>query len=86
MDTLLAGTLFPPQRVHCAGVNVQRPFACGNYSGLIVKTIPGDCENPFAFPPESLFTISPDSCSPSSRNAFHVHPGIPFTLPRNPHS
>jgi hypothetical protein len=49
-----------------------------------VKTIPGYCENPFAFPPESLFTFTPESCSPSPRNAFHVHPGIPFTFPRNP--
>jgi hypothetical protein len=57
--------------------NVQRCSACGNHSGLIVKTIPGCCEKPFAFPPES--------CSPSLPNAFHVHPGIAFTLPRNPH-
>jgi hypothetical protein len=49
-----------------------------------VKTIPGYCENPFAFPPESLFTFTPESCSPSPRNAFHVHPGIPFTFLRNP--
>jgi hypothetical protein len=65
--------------------NVQRCSACGNHSGLIVKTIPGYCENPFAFPPESLFTFTPESCSPSPRNAFHVHPGIPFTFLRNPH-
>ena len=86
MDTLLAGTLTLPWRVHCAGCDVQRHSACGNHSGLIVKTIPGYCENPFAFPPESLFTFSPESCSPSPRNVFHVHPGIAFTLPRNPHS
>jgi hypothetical protein len=40
---------------------------------------------PFAFPPESLFTFSPESRSPSPRNAFRVHPGILFALPRNPH-
>jgi hypothetical protein len=50
-----------------------------------VKIIPGSCENPFPFPPESLFTISPELCSSSSRNTFHVRPGIPFTFPRNPH-
>src|SRR6185503_15620790 len=47
-----------------------------NHSGL--------CENLFAFPPESPFTFSPESFSSSPRNAFHVHPGILFTLPRNP--
>ena len=40
---------------------------------------------PFAFPPESLFAFSPESCSSSPRNRFHVHPGILFALPRNPH-
>ena len=49
-----------------------------------MKTIPGYCEKSFAFPPESLFTFSPESCSPSLRNAFHVRPGIAFTFPRNP--
>jgi hypothetical protein len=44
----------------------------------------GKSEKPFAFPLESLFTFSPESCSPSPRNAFHVHPGIAFTIPRNP--
>jgi hypothetical protein len=58
--------------------------ACGNHSGLIVKTIPGYRENPFAFTPESLCTISPESFSSSPRNTFHVRPGIPFTLPRIP--
>jgi hypothetical protein len=85
MDTLLPGTLTLPWRVHCAGANVQRRSACGNHSGLIVKTIPGYCEKPFAFPPESLFTFSPESRSPSLRNVFYVQHGIAFTLPRNPH-
>jgi hypothetical protein len=56
-----------------------------------VEIIPGHRENdsglmrkPFAFPPESLFAFSPESCSSSPRNAFRVHPGIPFALPRNP--
>ena len=39
---------------------------------------------PFAFPPESLFAFSPESCSSSPRNRFRVHPGILFVLPRNP--
>jgi hypothetical protein len=84
MDTLLAGTLFPLQRVHCVRVNVQHRLAVEIIPGLIVKTIPGTRENPFTFPPESLFTISPESFSSSSRNTFHVRPGNPFTLSRNP--
>jgi hypothetical protein len=40
---------------------------------------------PFAFPSESLFAISPESRSPSSRNRFRVHPGILFAFARNPH-
>jgi hypothetical protein len=47
-----------------------------SYSGIERK--------PFAFPPESLFAFSPESCSSSPRNRFRVHPGIPFALPRNP--
>src|SRR5216684_1843674 len=39
---------------------------------------------PFAFPSESLFAFSPESRSPSPRNAFHVHPGILFAFARNP--
>jgi hypothetical protein len=34
--------------------------------------------------PVKLFGFPPESLSPSPRNAFHVHPGIVFTLPRNP--
>jgi hypothetical protein len=50
-----------------------------------VKSIPGCCEKPFAFRPGTPFTFSPESCSPSPRNVFHVPAGIAFTLPRNPH-
>jgi hypothetical protein len=39
---------------------------------------------PFAFPPESPFTFSPEFRSPSPRNVFHDHPGIAFTFLRNP--
>src|SRR5436190_9947437 len=85
MDSLLAGTLILPWRVHCAEVMSS--------AALPVEIIPGDRENdsgverkPFAFPPESLFAFSPESCSSSPRNAFRVHPGIPFALPRNPQS
>jgi hypothetical protein len=56
-----------------------------------VEIIPGHRERhsgilrkPFAFPPESLFAFSPESCSSSPRNAFHDHPGIAFTFLRNP--
>jgi hypothetical protein len=51
----------------------------------MVKAIPGQSEKPFAFPPESPFTFRPESRSPSARNRFHVHPGMAFTLARNPH-
>src|SRR6478672_11094183 len=47
-----------------------------NRSGLLRK--------PFAFSPGIPFTFSPESCSPSPRNVFHVPAGIAFTLPRNP--
>jgi hypothetical protein len=47
-----------------------------NHSGGWAKT--------FAFPPESLFAFSPESCSSSPRNRFRVHPGILFAFARNP--
>ena len=50
----------------------------------IVKAIPGSGENRSPSPPESLFAFSPESRSSSPRNAFHVHPGIPFAFARNP--
>src|SRR5882762_5444620 len=84
MDSLLAGTLILPWRVHCAGMMSS--------AAVPVEIIPGHRESHsgigrklFAFPPESLFVFSPESCSPSARNAFRVHPGILFALPRNPH-
>src|SRR5437016_13795565 len=84
MDSLLAGTLILPWRVHCAGMMSS--------AAVPVEIIPGHRENHsglgrklFAFPPESLFVFSPESCSPSARNAFRVHSGILFALPRNPH-
>jgi len=83
MDTLLAGTLILPWRVHCAEIMSS--------AALPLKIIPGHRENDsgierklFAFPPEPLFAFSPESRSASPRNAFLVHPGIPFVLPRNP--
>jgi hypothetical protein len=38
----------------------------------------------FGFIAESVFTIIPESCSRSSRNAVQNHPGIAFTLDRIP--
>src|SRR5258708_1143960 len=80
MDSLLAGTLILPWRVHCAGMMSS--------AAVPVEIIPGHRESHsglgrklFAFPPESLFAFSPESCSPSARNAFRVHPGILFPLP-----
>src|SRR5258708_21119820 len=84
MDSLLAGTLILPWRVHGAGMMSS--------AAVPVEIIPGHRESHseigrklFAFPPESLFVFSPESCSPSPRNAFSRSPGILFALPRNPH-
>jgi hypothetical protein len=85
MDSLLAGTQFLPWEVSLCRYDVQRRLPCGNHSGLIAKAIPGLSEKLFAFPPELLFAFSPESVSSSARNAFHVHPGIPFAFARNPH-
>src|SRR5713226_5890697 len=84
MDSLLAGTLILPWRVHCAGMTSS--------AAVPVEIIPGHRESHsgigrklFAFPPESLFVFSPESCSPSARNAFRVHLGMLFRLaPESP--
>jgi hypothetical protein len=71
MDSLLAGTLILPKRVHCAGNDVQRRRAFKNIPG-IAKTIPGSGEN-----------RSPsrrNRCSPSARNPVRLHPGIVFAF------
>jgi hypothetical protein len=39
----------------------------------------------FGFTAESVFTIIPEPCSGSPRNAVRNHPGIAFTLDRIPH-
>jgi len=85
MDSLLAGTLILPWRVHCAVVMSSVAVPVENIPG-IVKAIPGRGRKPFAFPPESLFAFSPESRSSSPRNAFRVHPGILFAFARNPQS
>ena len=38
----------------------------------------------FGFIAESVFTFIPERCSESSRNTVRIHPGIAFTLDRNP--
>jgi hypothetical protein len=63
--------------------DVQRRCACGNHSGHR-ESHSGVGRKSFAFPSESLFAFSPESCSPSPRNAFRVHPGILFVFARNP--
>src|SRR5882672_384635 len=65
--------------------DVQRRSACGKHSGHR-ESHSGLRRKPFAFPSESLFAFSPESRSPSPRNAFHVHPGIVFAFLRNPHT
>jgi hypothetical protein len=72
MDTLLAGTLILPLEGSLCRSNVQRRVACGNHSGLIVKTIPGKAKN-----------RSPSRWnrrSPSARNLVHLRPGTLFTF------
>src|SRR5579872_6406114 len=83
MDSLLAGTLILPWRVHCAGVMSSAAVPVAEHSGHR-ESHSGLGRKPFAFPPESLFAFSPESCSSSPRNRFHVRPGILFALPRNP--
>ncbi|MBV8069837.1 MAG: hypothetical protein JO270_08035 [Acidobacteriaceae bacterium] len=82
MDTLLAGTLSPLRGFIVPVLMSSAALPVENYSGLIVKTIPGRCENPFAFTPEPLFTISPgivfifipERFSRSPRNPVHLAP------------
>src|SRR6185503_14624724 len=85
MDSLLAGTLILPWRVHCAGVMSSAAVPVEKHSGHR-ESHSGIGRKPFAFPPESLFAFSPESRSSSPRNRFHVRPGILFALPRNPQS
>ena len=40
----------------------------------------------FGFIAESVFTIIPESCSGSPRNAVRNHPGFAFTFDRIPHA
>ena len=83
MDSLLAGKLPPFQG--------RLPAIVMSSATQPVDIVPGHREShsgiarkPFAFPPESLFAFSPESCSSSPRNTFRVHPGTLFVLPRNP--
>ena len=71
MDTLLAGTLILPWRVHCAGVMSSAAPPLEIIPG-IAKTIPGSGENP-----------SPsrrNHCSPSAWNRVRLHPGTVFAF------
>ena len=65
---------------HC---DVQRRWPCGNQSGEAERGS-GIGLKLFGFIPDSAFTFIPDHCSESSRIAVRIHPGIAFTLPRNP--
>src|SRR5260370_21290587 len=72
MDSLLAGNLILPWKVHCAGMMSSATVPVENIPG-IVKAIPGSGEN-----------RSPsrrNHCSPSARNPVRLHPGIVFTFP-----
>jgi hypothetical protein len=48
----------------------------GKDSGLLRRTVRLRSGIPFTF--------SPELCSSSPRNVFHVRAGVTFTLPRNP--
>jgi hypothetical protein len=65
---------------HCV---VQRHTACGNHSGE-TEHDSGISLKMFGFIAEPVFTLIPESCSGSSRNAVRNHPGIAFILPRIP--
>ena len=58
--------------------------ACGNHSGE-AEHLSGIGLKLFGFIAESVFTFILESCSRSTRNTVRNHPGIAFTLPRNPH-
>jgi len=73
----------PPLEGSLCRYDVQRRCTAEKHSGHR-ENHSGLGRKPFAFPPESLFAFSPESCSSSPRNAFRVHPGIPFALSRNP--
>jgi hypothetical protein len=83
-DNLLAGKLILPlsgeAACHCV---VQRRLACGNHSGA-AERCSGIGLKLFGFIAESVFTFIPEPCSGSSRNTVRNHPGIAFTLDRNP--
>jgi hypothetical protein len=71
MDSLLAGTLILPWKVHCAGMMSSAAVPAKNIPG-IANAIPGSGEN-----------RSPsrrNRCSPSARNPVRLHPGIVFTF------
>src|SRR5450759_1622574 len=57
MDSLLAGTLILPWRVHCAGMMSSAALPCRKHSGHR-ESHSGLRRKPFAFPPES-FSRSP---------------------------
>jgi hypothetical protein len=65
--------------------DVRRRSACGNHSGLIVKTIPGCAKNRSPSKPESLSPsarnpvhLAPERFSRSARNRVHLAPESPF--------
>ena len=81
MDSLLAGTLILPWRVHCAGVMSS--------AAVPVEIIPGSSRKPFRdrmktvrllpgiavrLPPGILFAFSPEPFSRSPRNPVRLPP------------
>jgi hypothetical protein len=73
MDSLLAGKLPPFQGRLACHCDVQRRWACQKHSGHR-ESHSGFGRKQFAFPPESLFAFSPESCSRSPRNPFRLAP------------
>ena len=66
---------------HCCPAVLR---ACGNHSGEAGRSS-GIGLKLFGFIPEPVFTLIPESCSRSSRNAVRNHPRIAFTFPWIPH-
>src|SRR5450759_4939136 len=88
MDSLLAGTLILPWRVHCAEIMSSAAPPCGNHSGpsrkrfrAHAKTVRLPAGIPVRFQPGILFVFTPERFSRSPRNPVRLAPESPYTAP-----
>jgi len=72
MDALLAGTLIPPWRVHCAGVMSS--------AVVPVEIIPDSSWKRFRGSAKNRSPSRRNRRSPSARNPVHLRPGTLFTF------